>query len=992
MTESIPQLIINSPYEEPGRHWRYDRETRQFSLEEGRRPAGYLRATAGSKTFDDPGVFEELPLVNQIRGRVAAWREAGYPGVTGITKRLLEHWYDREQREHAFFFCQLEAVETLIWLNEASAAEQQGIEIPSDGGDFRRLCAKMATGSGKTIVMAMLIAYHVLNKVAYPQDRRFSKHVFMVAPGLTVKSRLQVLMPTGPGNFYDEFGIVPVGMHDQLRQGKVLIRNWHTLMPLDPKAGPRVVKKGAESDEAFTRRVLEELQTAHNLLVINDEAHHAWRVPPKSTMRGVSKDEIEEATRWVGGLDRIHATRNILGCYDLSATPFAPTGKQSGESTLFGWIVSDFGLNDAIESGLVKTPRIVVRDDAVPNARSYRSKLYHIYPEVRDDLNRPAMPEDPLPDLVNNAYYLLGLDWLETKRRWEAVGLRTPPVMISVANRTETAARIEFTFTHSRINIPELSDPEHTLRIDSKVLQEAEEREEPVSVASPSGETAEDEEADEAGDAPVKKLSKADRAELLRRTVDTIGRVGQPGEQIHNVISVQMLSEGWDARTVTHIMGLRAFESQLLCEQVVGRGLRRTSYEVDPATGMFAPEYVNVFGVPFTFLPHEGSVETPRPPQDPGVPVLADPARSQFEIQWPNVVRVDRVYRTRLELDLEQLAPLRLNASETPMLAQMAPAMDGKADVTQIHEIDLERLGREQRMQRIIFMAARSVYDVMQPSWTGGREDLLAQVIRLTERFVMSGRIEINPPLFNQDELRRRIVITLNMNKVVQHIWSAIKEQNAETLTSVLDTERPIRSTADMRTWYTRKPRERTERSQINLCVFDSAWEAGVIFTLDRSPLVSAWAKNDHLTFDIVYLYQGVVSKYRPDFLIRLTNGTTLILEVKGQDSQKERAKRESLAEWVTAVNSDGRFGRWAWDVAFDPADVITILHRHGAPGEANGQIAASDAADRYVRGEVSLARAAELAGLTRDEMIGYARIAGIEPRWSEAMLREELA
>ena len=936
MSETIPQLIINSPYEGPRRYWRYDREWREFRLEEGRRPPGYLRATPGSRTFDDPGIFEELPLVNQIRGRVKAWREAGYPGVTGITGRLLRHWYDREQRQYPFFFCQLEAVETLIWRNEASPAELQGIETPGDGGAFPRLCAKMATGSGKTTVLAMLIAYHVLNKAAYPQDRRFTKNVFVVVPGLTVKNRLRVLLPSEPGNFYDEFNVVPDGMHDQLRQGRVLVRNWHALMPLDPKAGPRVVKKGPESDEAFTRRVLEDLANARNLLVINDEAHHAWRVPPKTRLAGVSKGEIEEATRWVGGLDRIDATRGILACYDLSATPFAPTGKQSGEGTLFGWIVSDFGLNDAIESGLVKTPRIVVRDDAVPNARSYRSKLYHLYPEVRDDLNRPARPEEPLPDLVHNAYYLLGLDWLETEKRWQEAGMPTPPVMISVANRTETAARIEFAFTRSHVNVAGLTDPERILRIDSRVLAEAEEREEsaPVDAGAPAedGES----EPDDEGDAPAKKLSKIDRAELLRRTVDTIGRAGQPGEQIQNVISVQMLSEGWDARTVTPIMGLRAFESQLLCEQVVGRGLRRTSYEVDPETGMFAPEYVNIFGVPFTFLPHEASPATPKAPQDPGVPVFADPARRALEICWPQVVRIERQFRTRLELEIERVPPLRLSAAETPTLAQLAPALDGKTDVTRIHEIDLERLAREQRPQRIVFTAARDVYDRMQPDWKGGREALLAQVIRLVERFVQSDRIEIAPPLFGQDEMRRRIVITLNMNKVVQHIWSAITEQNVETLTPVLDTERPIRSTADMRTWYTRKPRERTERSQINLCVLDSAWEAGVIFALDRSPLVTAWAKNDHLNFEIVYLHQGVIAKYRPDFLVRLANGTMLIFEVKGQDSPKEQAKLAALAEWVEAVNGDGRFGRWASDVVFDPADVVTILHTHdeqsGAP------------------------------------------------------------
>jgi type III restriction enzyme len=399
-----------------------------------------------------------------------------------------------------------------------------------------------------------------------------------------------------------------------------------------------------------------------------------------------------------------------------------------------------------------------------------------------------------------------------------------------------------------------------------------------------------------------------------------------------------MLSEGWDARTVTHIMGLRAFESQLLCEQVVGRGLRRTSYEVDPETGLFAPEYVNIFGLPFTFLPHEASPATPKAPQDPGVPVFADQARRVLEICWPQVIRVERQFRTRLELDIERAPPLRLNAAETPTLAQLAPALDGKTDVTRIHEIDLERLAREQRTQRIIFTAARDVYDRMQPDWKGGREVLLAQVIRLAERFVGSGRIEITPPLFSQDEMRRRIVITLNMNKLVQHIWSAITEQNVETLTPVLNPEKPIRSTADMRTWYTRKPRERTEKSQINLCVLDSAWEAGVIFTLDRSPLVTAWAKNDHLNFEIVYLHQGVIAKYRPDFLVRLANGTTLIFEVKGQDSPKEQAKLAALAEWVEAVNCHGQFGRWASDVVFDPADVVTILHAHGQPLDRPGR------------------------------------------------------
>jgi len=333
MKTTIDQLIINSPYEEPKHYWSYDRETRSFSLKEGRRPAGYVIASESSRAFDDPGISIEIPAVNKIRPRIKAWREAGYAGVTGITKRLLEHWNNPEEREfRRFFFCQLEAIETIIWLNEAPDSEKVGIEIPSDGGEFRRLCSKMATGTGKTILMAMLIAWQVLNKVTYPQDTRFSKNTFVVAPGLTVKSRLQVLLPSGKNNYYEEFNIVPSALLDKLRQGKVLIRNWHALnWETEEKLAKKktVDKRGAKSDESYVREVLGEMSGAQNIVVINDEAHHAWRIPAESKIKGVSKEDIEEATKWIGGLDRIHKTRGILNCYDFSATPFAPSGKKS---------------------------------------------------------------------------------------------------------------------------------------------------------------------------------------------------------------------------------------------------------------------------------------------------------------------------------------------------------------------------------------------------------------------------------------------------------------------------------------------------------------------------------------------------------------------------------------------------------------------------------------------------------------------------------------
>jgi type III restriction enzyme len=922
----IDQLIVNSPFSEPARHWSYDRENRLFTLTDGRRSAGYVVATEGSKSFDDPGVFIELPLVNKIRGRVNDWREAGYPGVTGITKRLLEHWHDPDQRDSSrrFFFCGLEAVETLIWLAEASPADKQGIEIPGDGGPFTRLCSKMATGSGKTNVMGMVISWHVLNKVTYPQDKRFSKNVFVVAPGLTVKSRLQVLIPDSPGNCYDEFGMIPQGLHDKLRRGKVIVRNWHALNwetdeQISRKRG--VDKRGAKSDEAYVREVLEEMASSRNIVVINDEAHHAWRLPAGSKVAGVSRADIDEATKWVGGLDRIHRSRGVLNCYDLSATPFVPSGKKSSEEALFEWVVSDFGLNDAIEAGLVKTPRVVVRDDAMPNVKDFKSRLYHIYmdPDVKDDLNRKAEEHEPLPDLVTNGYFLLGTDWLETAKSWKEQGHEVPPAIITVANRTETAARIKYAFDHGKIRIKELNDPGRTLHIDSKVLEKAEAQDEALSLGGD----------DDDNDGPERKLTKQQKAELLRQMVDTVGKEGKPGGEIQNVISVGMLSEGWDCKTVTHIMGLRAFSSQLLCEQVVGRGLRRTSYDVNAETGLYEPEYVNIFGVPFTFLPHEGGDGPPPPPPPPKTKIEAVPEKRQYKFAWPNIIRIDHVFRPTLALDLNAVETLSIDAKNTATIAQMAPMLAGKPDLTRVSEIDLAEMAREFRLQRIVFEIARDEYDQIKPTWNAGREYLLAQLVQLVEGFMRSDRIAITPKAYNDDPLRRRVLLTLNMNRIVQHIWEAIRFQNTKRLEPVFDHEQPIRSTGNMPTWYTGKPCERTDKSHISHCVYDSTWEASEAFDIDHSDLVTVWAKNDHLGFEIVYVFNGVVRKFRPDFLIRLATGTNLVLEVKGEDTQQNKTKRKFLTEWVDAVNQHSGFGRWASDVSFDPNDVPDILAKH---------------------------------------------------------------
>ena len=921
-------LIINRPWERPEQHW-VEGKGGKLEIKPERRPASYEVFDARNNTKRT----EVLVMVNTIRTRVDQWREDGYPGVTIVTRKLLEHWHDETARQHPFYFCQLEAIETLIWWVEGAEAYKQGIHVPGDGGAWERLCNKMATGAGKTTVMAMIITWQVLNALTYPKrNKDFSRAVFIVAPGLTVKGRLQVLMPS-EGSYYDEFNLCPSeSMRQKLNQAEVLIENWHTLMPLKEQERS-VVKKGKESDEAFTRRVLGKLTAYKDIIVINDEAHHAYRKPPEvkiSKKQAADQGiDLDEATRWIEGLDRIHKTRRIQRCFDLSATPFAPTGKKSTDAALFDWIISDFGLNDAIEAGLVKTPRVVVRDDALPDATTLQSKLYHIYRDksVSEDLNRAkAEPHEALPKLVQDAYTLLGADWRETANDWTEAGHHSPPVMLTVCNRTETAARIEHYFNQGDAHWPELQALNRTLRVDSKVLEKAE-----VGEAATSNKEYDQRLNDiiQASDIPEtrrRQLSVLKKEELLREIIDNVGKRGQAGQDLQNVISVAMLSEGWDANNVTHIMGLRAFTSQLLCEQVVGRGLRRVSYDTDE-NGLFLPEYVNVFGVPLSISEAGEPGEAPPPPK-PTTQIEVIPERANLEIKWPNVVRVESVVRRELSVEWSAVEALTLDPASTPISADLAPALGGATDLGKVSSIDLEKLPDGFRLQRLVFQAARKGFAGLSHSFKGSEDLLAAQLVRIVEEFIDSGALQI-PSLFHSDLLRRRILIALNIDLVVQHLMQSVFEQNRTKLTPIFDEENPIGFTGQMRTWYTTKPCFPTTKSHISHMVGDSSWEGHAANILEKRDDVVAYAKNDHLGFQIHYMWAGSRRRYVPDFLIRLTSGVTLALEIKGIDSPQNQAKRHALSEWVESVNAVGGFGRWSWDVAFAPAEIEGILQKH---------------------------------------------------------------
>lgn len=899
MSKSIDQLIINSPYGEPTHHWVYVRETQNFELVDGRRKSGYFRASQRARAgTDDPGEFVEIDLVNKIRPRVKQWRENGYPNVTGITKKLLQLWNNPDEHIYRLFWCQMEAIETAIWLTESNPAERVGIEIPKDSGFWERQCLKLATGTGKTVVMAMLIAWQSLNKIANPKDVRFSKHILVISPGLTVRDRLEVLKPESPDNFYQYFNLVDSTMWQELLGSKIMVTNWHTLAPINENYGPKVVKKGPESDEAFVRRVLPDFSGASNLLVINDEAHHCHR-PIQGEEE--EKEEQEKATIWVSGIDRINRARKILRAYDLTATPFKPTGKNNQGEKLFGWIVSDFGLNDAIESGLVKTPKVAVRDDAKINA-DFKSKLFHLYPEVKEDLNRRAGPHEGLPDLVTNAITILGADWLRNMEEWKANAQKTPPVMIVICNRTETAARVEYSLVNGHISVPELNDENKLIRIDQEALDKL-----------------------DSGEEDKIQSTKKVLVEQQREKFNTVGKIDKPGEQIQCVIGVNMLSEGWDAKTVTHILGLRAFTSQLLCEQVIGRGLRRTAYDLNE-NGLLDPEYVTVFGIPFTFLPVEEKPGGPRI-EKPKTRIEPIPGRTNLEIQWPHVLRIDYKLNYFLRLDWEKLTPLVLSPDDCPTIVEVAPVIDGKPKYDAISEIDLKKLAEENRLQRLKLQAAVRLHEQFGKSWEGDAGSHIGQLMQIFDEFIESNKIEYKLPLFYGTESLKKIVVALNLQKIINHVGQFIRASSKEAPTVVLDAVRPIRSTATAPIWYTTKPTQPIVKSQISHIVIDSGWEKiGLEFERDRIPDLISWVKNDHLGFEIYYFWKGETHTYYPDFILKFKNNHHIILEVKGQETDQDKIKYNAAQEWIRAVNSEESFGTWDFRVMKDTKDLFDLV------------------------------------------------------------------
>jgi type III restriction enzyme len=984
----IENPILNSPFDEPSRHFRFTDEGISNEVAEGRRISSYFvpiprpRSKSGKSqlVFDTEWTqerIEENKFINQVRERVARWRQGGYVGVTKTTASLLEYWKNPE-RARRLFFCQIEALETAIYTTEV-ANKYNDAWIENDLRKFNdaanpglyRIAFKMATGSGKTVVMAMLIAWHTLNKIANPQDARFSDTFLIVTPGITIRDRLRVLLPSDPQNYYKELDILPFNLRKEIGRAKLVITNFHAFRPRETTSAGRVTKQilGQGSNGAFTetpdqlvRRVCRELGNKKNIVVLNDEAHHCYRPKPdaeEETLSGEERREAqkreEEARIWISGLEAAQLKIGIRATYDLSATPFFLRGSGYSEGTLFPWVVSDFSLIDAIESGIVKVPRVPVADDSMTRSQpTYRD----LWLRIRENLPRKGRGtqdlgavEPKLPAELEGALQSLYGNYEKYYRKWEqntearARGL-TPPVFIVVCNNTNVS-NLVFRYVagwqkelpggteipvpgklelFSNVQNARWIDWPNTILVDSEQLESGE-------AMSPefkkiAGLEIEEFKNEYRSRFPGRDVENLTDEDLLREVMNTVGKPGKLGEQIKCVVSVSMLTEGWDANTVTHILGVRAFGTQLLCEQVVGRGLRRMSYVPTKRSisingkqteiETFDTEYAEIYGVPFSFIPSAGSANDPKPALPPTrVRALED--RIACEITFP------RVAGYRYELASQTLvaafgpdSKLALSTADIPTKTENAPIV-GESSVHTLDDL------KNRREQEVAFLLAKLVLEKYFTDDEGNlKQWLFPQLLSISKRW-LSECVTCKDNTFPQ-----MLLLLEKAHNVADRIYHAIaaSEPGMKVLKPRLRDYDTIGSTRYVEFETTRPTyTSRADKCHINYVVADTkSWEQKMAQTLEDMDEVLCYVKNQGLNFMIPYTLNGEEKNYLPDFIVRIRNGgrepLNLILEVTGE-AKKEKAAKVATARtlWVPAINNQGTFGRWAFLEITDPWD-----------------------------------------------------------------------
>ena len=862
----------------------------------------------------------------------------------------------------------------------------------------------MATGAGKTTVMAMLAAWSVLNKINNKGDRRFSDAILIVCPNVTIRDRLAELDPQkDEASIYRTRDLVPPAMMPQLAQGRILTVNWHLFEPRSPHPSGKVVKTGRrilaretvfistknttargkrylteaslnkqsalgsvrvleefrdkigalkkveiesekhiETDTAIVRRVLDgELGTRRNILVFNDEAHHAYRLRTAGDDKDGGENEIigdeevsdnyyREATVWVDGLDKVHKLRNINFCADFSATPYFLGKAGDDTNRIFPWTVSDFGLQDAIESGLVKIPQLPVRDSSGANVPGYFNIWKWILPQLTTS-ERGGTKSDVKPEAVlkyaHTPIAMLGGMWEELRREMAASDDPRPPVFILVC-KTKKLARVVYqwlaedqppTTAIPHAHLPELQNHNekiNTICVYSDVQKEIE-----------SGNTKSDENRwmrhtlDTIGklDWPRNRQKQAQYPDGFEELAKKLGREKHPpGRDVRCIVSVGMLTEGWDCSTVTHIIGLRPFMSQLLCEQVIGRGLRRASYEVGE-DGLMREEVATVLGVPLSSFTVKatggGDVEKQKRHH-----IWALPERAKYAISFPRVEGYRQTVRRRIICRMDKIPPLTLDGTHIPPEVEMMAALATNDKRPSLHgpgetiEANLKEY-RKKRLQEHIYEMVTTLTNEYLKGNDGSYQlppgHLFSQLYQIVHAYI-TGKVAASPPNDIKD-----VFLAPYYGWVIENLRQNIRPDETADESPELPRYERMRgegSTADVDFFTQREPYP-VQKSHLNAVVADTKkFEQIAAYHLDKNTQVFAFVKNEGMGFGIPYLNNGEPHDYMPDFLVRLheEKNCYLILETKGFDPLKE-VKKSAAERWVAAVNADGANGRWCY-------------------------------------------------------------------------------
>ena len=979
------QPILNSPYDEPRRFWELDEQGQPTQrILEGRRRAEFItpipkprrqrrRPEQRALSIEDStGLsttqqeYDPTPIINEIRGHIEQWRRLPNPRdwhVTPETARLLQHWRHHQFASIRPFFCQVEAVETVIWLTEVApevAAGRRFIEHLKNANndanpELSRLALKLATGAGKTTVMAMLIAWQTLNAVRRPNSNRFTRGFLIVTPGITIRDRLRVLKPNDPDSYYQRSELVPQDVLADLNKARIVITNYHAFKLRDRMEltrGGRALLRGRgpalqtlETEGQMLQRLMPELMAMKNIMVINDEAHHCYREKPEpeddEVLKGDDKKEAEEnneaARVWITGLETVKRKLGIARVMDLSATPFFLRGSGYAEGTLFPWTMSDFSLMDAIECGIVKLPRVPVADN-IPGADTPRFR--NIWENIRTRMPRKGRGKagrlDPLelPNELMTALEALYGHYEKTYGLWEGAGITVPPCFIVVCNNTSTSKLVyDYISGFIRENEDGTEQPENgrlalfdnfdehgnpysrprTLLIDSSQLDSGEGLDETFrAAASDEIERFRREIVERTGDA--RQAEHLTDADLLREVMNTVGSSGRLGDSVRCVVSVSMLTEGWDARNVTHVLGVRAFGTQLLCEQVIGRALRRQSYDVNEE-GLFDVEYADVLGIPFDFTA-KPVVAPPQRPRETVQVRAVRPERDHLEIRFPRVqgYRVE-LPEQRLTAEFTEDSVLEL----TPETQGIGPTDTLQSGIIgETVDLTLKHL-EDQRESTVIYdLTKRLVYDYWRDEGEEPRLYLFGQLKRIATQWLRTCLVckgGTYPALLMYPELG---------NLACERITAAINKATigSRPIRAVVDPYNPVESsmhvnfiTSKASRWVTH-----SRKCQVNYVVLDSNWEAEFCRVAEAHPRVRAYVKNQGLGLEVPYLFAGQPRKYIPDYIVLIDDGhgdddsLQLVVEIKGYRREDAKTKKESMdTYWIPGVNYEGAYGRWAF-------------------------------------------------------------------------------